>query len=224
MADKVWEILMKIKFVGFDPGGRKKFGWCVLTMEDGHETIKSGVVDDAEAAIEKVDDELDGVVPRCVGIDAPLYWISRGDRKADQAVREMYFSSKGVPGLKNEHLKATKVLAVNSLRGACLVQGLLVANMCMERWDSAEITECHPKALLHVSMAARDFVERSGMVEIDGDDDDERDAALAAFAAYFGREENKWEDLLKKEEQRPIFPLGLKDVHYWFPSLDNEKT
>ncbi len=126
-----------------------------------------------------------------------------GDRQADQIVRQMLVQAGG---------RTSSVLHVNSLMGACLVQGALAAHLGRTAWPGASITEAHPKALLHVSMPAADFIESiRQMIR----SDHERDAALAAFSALHGvRLDPAWRDL-RTLERGVWFPR--EPVSYWFP-------
>src|SRR6266446_4384905 len=110
---------------GADPGGKNNFGVAVL-LDDG--TYKTECVSFVEQAIDWIreHDHIDGV-----GIDAPLWWSSgpSGDRKAD-----------------NELRKYGPVQAPNSLRGAVLVQGVMLATRLRQLYPQISITEAHPKA------------------------------------------------------------------------------
>jgi len=75
--------------IGLDPGGKRQFGWCVAeSTRTGVRLKRSGVADHAAGAVEAARDYLrnfDEVA--AVGIDSPLFWVARGDRKADQTIR-----------------------------------------------------------------------------------------------------------------------------------------
>lgn len=193
-------------FVGFDPGGEKAFGWAVLSATGPNlSLVASGTCTGARTALSAAQ-AATSIAPVAFGTDAPLFWVDAGDRKADETVRKMVCAAGGKSGTVNH---------VNSLRGACLVQGVLVTRLAAELWPRAAITEAHPKALLAASQVARDFathIIRTLSTE------HERDAALAAYAAFsFVTQANDWHDLAAKE-QNPFFPGG-KRVAYWFPKL-----
>jgi predicted nuclease with RNAse H fold len=193
-----------MRYVGFDPGGIKAFGWAVL--EDGAsglDLVASGTCSSALNALNEAQ-EACGEVPAGFATDAPLFWVDAGDRKADAIVRTLVCSLKGQSGT---------VSHVNSLRGACLVQGVQVTRLACNRWPPAKVTEAHPKALLRVEEGARSFLKR---INISASKDHEKDAALAAYAAAaFVNQTDGWHDL-SLQEADPFFPGGTK-VAYWFP-------
>ena len=100
----------------------------------------------------------------------PLYWARAGERNADRKIRKGVAKAGGA---------SSTVGHVNSLRGACLVQGVLSAVALAEKWPEIAITESHPKALLAVWPDAAEFVKPFGFST-----DHERDAALGAYAAF----------------------------------------
>ena len=188
--------------VGMDPGGQNAFGWAVLEFRKGdYRLLASGTASGVPSVFRCVNQVLTHS-PVAVGIDAPLFWVPEGDRRADQVVRRMVCAAGGSSGT---------VSHVNSLRGACLVQGVLAAIEAHKHWPTAKLTESHPKALLLASSAARRFAERLNLSV-----EHERDAALAAFSAnaLIGQAEDL-HDLVKLDENA-IFPGG-KPVAYWFP-------
>lgn len=188
--------------VGLDPGGENAFGWAVLECNAGAYQLAATGTETGVPAVFRAIQKALPEAPVAVGIDAPLFWVPEGDRRADQAVRRLVCAAGGSSGT---------VSHVNSLRGACLVQGVLAAIEAHKHWPTAKLTESHPKALLLASSAARRFAERLNLgVE------HERDAALAAFSAnaLIGQTED-WHDLVKLDENA-IFPGG-KPVAYWFP-------
>jgi len=192
-----------MEYIGFDPGGKGAFGWCVASFNSDVPTCVGGVTNDASAALEAAKRALEGR-PAAIGIDAPLFWIASGDRIADSKVRDLVIAAGG---------HGATVGHVNSLRGACLVQGVLIARLAANAWPDAAITEAHPKALHKVCKAAKTFGERP---ELAGPGDHLRDAALAAFAAHaFATSASGWHDLAALE-QAPFFPGGAR-VQYWFP-------
>ena len=135
-----------------------------------------------------------------VGIDAPLYWSREGSRRSDLAVRDAIRKA-GAP-----HAAGT-VQDVNSLRGACLVQGMLAALKLREIYPDLLITEAHPKALLWLYPTSKHVMGRS---------EHERDALLAALAAAAAvRSEAGWRDLLL-EEPDAYSPIS-SPLHYFMP-------
>lgn len=190
--------------VGFDPGGAKAFGWAILTGTfEAPRLVGGGVCSGARAAMEEVARRLDEH-PIAVGIDAPLFWSQVGDRRADGVVRKLVCQAGG---------HGATVSHVNSLQGACLVEGAIVARLAQDRWPAARITEAHPKALLAVSADVKAF---ASIQSIQGDGHHLRDAALGALAALaMVQQRATWQDLAALEPAA-LHPLGV-NVEYWFP-------
>ena len=127
--------------VGFDPGGARKFGWALIHWRSREpEPIQDGdcgIASSAQSALNGVKKRLGNRRPNAIGIDAPLYWVN-GDveRVVDRKVREAL------------HGKTRRsVNHVNSLRGGCLAQGMMLAHLALRSWPRALITETHPAAL-----------------------------------------------------------------------------
>jgi len=197
---------LRMELIGFDPGGVGAFGWAVLAVDDGGQVLglRSGVESTAPDAIERAQACL-SANPTGVGIDAPLYWVEKGDRAVDGHIRRRVLDAGGRSGT---------VSAINSLQGACVAQGIICAQLARVRWPGTLITEAHPKALLRIDSEAGEFVEQwvPGSVATH-----ERDAALAAYAALQGVRANPaWRDLMGMD-LRPIYPAG-SEVSYWFPA------
>lgn len=132
--------------VGFDPGGAEKFGWSILHwFEDERPTrFTCGVESNARGAMDAVKSRLEesNCNPAAIGIDAPLYWIDgEGERAVDKTVR----------GALLEKSK-NSVVHVNSLRGGCLAQGMMLATLVRQyaNWANVLVTEAHPAALASV--------------------------------------------------------------------------
>jgi hypothetical protein len=104
MADKFrlinqlcsWSIM---NLIGLDPGGLKSFGWAILSIgEPGASiTLKTGVSSNAFSAINEASSAV-GEAPAGVGIDAPLFWLTEGDRKADARIRKLVCAAGGHSG------------------------------------------------------------------------------------------------------------------------------
>ena len=194
-----------MNLLGLDPGGLNNFGWASLRIgaPSAPPILATGVASNASAALSEASRAADEA-PTAVGIDAPLFWVAEGDRKADARIRKLVIAAGGHSGTVGH---------VNSLRGACLVQGVLAARQIADSWPSATITEAHPKALLRVNLQAREFLARHFP---NAPTEHERDAALAAFAAWAAVTKLAgWRDLLL-EETAPFFPSG-NAISYWFP-------
>lgn len=195
-------------FFGIDPGGKGNFGWCVIEVDEMGskiERLSSGT----KSSIGEVLSELARAthrIPLGAGIDAPLFWRLNGERKADQEIRKAVNRAGGHPATVGH---------INSLRGACLVQGVLAAISLAKLWPEIQITESHPKALLVVKPDSLALFNR-----INFGSDHERDAALGAYSALCHRQRSPgWRDWVESEEA-PIFPSGGR-VAYWFPCADS---
>jgi predicted nuclease with RNAse H fold len=191
--------------LGFDPGGRNRFGWASLRIDESGMPValKTGVCSTASTAVREAA-EVTNSVPVAVGIDAPLFWVKEGDRKADASIRRLVCDALG---------KSGTVAHVNSLRGACLVQGVLAALQIAETWPSTKVTEAHPKALLRMHPECNKFL---AAYLRDPSTEHQRDAALAAYAAWAAVARFPgWRDMVL-DEAAPFFPGGHR-VSYWFP-------
>lgn len=190
--------------IGLDPGGRGNFGWCIVAESDKMpvEPIASGLADHSHMAIANAHAAMPkNVTLVAAGIDAPLFWSRIGSRCADLTTRDA-FRLTGAP-----HASGT-VQDVNSLRGACLVQGMLAALSLRELYPSLPITESHPKALISLYPAAK---------AIGGKSEHERDALLSAVAAWaLSRGLPGWRDLYLAEPN-PYSPI-TPPLHYFSPS------
>lgn len=195
---------------GFDPGGQGAFGWAVLSLHGGVPSLRgSGTCSSAPEALAALQPRCD-VQPAAFASDAPLFWAHAGDRVVDQVVRKMVCASGGAGGTVGH---------VNSLRGACLVQGVLVSRMASERWPDAQISEAHPTALLCVSSDARDFAQH---VKNQVGTEHERDAAIAAYTAHALMSRLKgWRNLRDGEDSTTTFCPLRKPVSYWLPAAQS---
>lgn len=210
--------------LGFDPGGENGFGWSVAKDAPTLPlTVRAtGVVDNAQSAVDAAMAQVKkGESVVAVGIDAPLFWVATGDRNVDRIVRSE-LRGLGMPSLGGT------VQAVNSLRGACVVQGMLTGVLLRAAFPEVLITESHPKALLwQLRLANRDrhpsgialvtlsqFVVSSSI----GRQDHERDAAIGALSAWAMFHKPKgWRDLYL-EEPHPYSPITAP-LGYWMPHV-----
>lgn len=210
--------------LGFDPGGVNNFGWCVTQAKnDAQLRLRdSGVENYAEGAIEAALAKAEGFGEiGAAGIDSPLFWVPKGDRQADKTVRS------AMKQLGAVYVGGT-VQQVNSLRGACLTQGIMSAYLLRRKLPAIRITESHPKALLWLLRIANvecrvDNVTMSHLGDfIESDSphlsDHKRDAALGAVAAWaMINSRNGWRDLYQ-DEKNPFAPVS--PVEYWMPISD----
>ena len=187
-------------WVGADPGGEKKFGLAFLdaTEERNSHCITVSSVDDAVKEVEKRGELLG------VGIDAPMWWASRkgGSRRADERIRSIH---------RHTDMKSSTVQSPNSLRGAALVGGLMLALRIREKFPGTRITESHPRAVIHACEFDLEFFNCGN--------EHERDAAIGAMCAREGFEGRWTVDLAQdrhKSEQDP-FSYWLVPIHYFWP-------
>lgn len=195
-------------WVGADPGGARNFGLAILAGDGSVRTWCVSCADEAVDVLRKSVSE----PPAGIGVDAPLWWSSgrSGDRRADQWLRKTY------------HLTGGQVRAVNCLRGAALVQGMMFVQRVRELFPSVPVTETHPKAVLKalkVGNWAAFALMHDLSVEISNMTEHERDAVISAVAAREGFE-GRWPlDLSANRhasEQDPK-PYWLSPVHYFWP-------
>ncbi len=201
---------MKCLVAGFDPGGKGKFGWCIA-RPNPWEVIKVGVADHAVDAFCKVKyaaaERSGNWKLVAAGIDAPLYWPYTGQsRKSDEYIRKQIINRKKSAGT---------VQAVNSLRGACLAQGVMLAAILEENCSACRVTETHPKALLEVCPEAKKVAEGS-----DSATEHERDAVISAWAAARFIS-GKGRNLYCCEDKKAIH-VFLKKPWYWWPSENHD--
>lgn len=208
--------------IGFDPGGIGQFAWCLTEATDPPRLRHCGVSDHASGAVGAVSKHIDDSMQLlAAGIDSPLFWIGNGDRRVDQIVRTK------IHALGARNIWGT-VQSVNSLRGACLAQGILAAWLLRSRFPNIRITESHPKALLWLlELANKERPVREvrmshlcRLIDCDLQDlsEHERDAALGAVAALaMIRKADGWRDLALDENDAfvPVAP-----VEYWMPIND----
>lgn len=205
-------------YLGFDPGGASdggSFGWSICREVDGRlePPAKIGLATDAWDALNKVKKAIpsfghpNSLRVLAAGIDAPLFWSRVGKRVFDD----------------KEHLGA-KPIPINSLRGADVVQGPLLAKHLNDTWPRLTITECFPKALEKVLARTGEYQEDHQMLKCltDGMNADtgknhERDATLAAISAWAAihQDTTRWRDLYLLQWD-PITPFDLP-VSYWMP-------
>ena len=203
----------------FDPGGKGNFGWSVCRVVDDslQPPARTGLADHAWDAVAQTRRAIKtgfgagSARVLAAGIDAPLFWTLQGGRTADAAVRQA-LKETGVPSQK----LGGKVQHFNSLRGSCVVQGVLLSKLLHDTW-ALKITEAHPKALKRLLERS----EHSGvavMVErLTADLREHRlDATLAAVTAWaMHMRQPGWRDLYQ-QERCPVQPFD-NPVSYWMP-------
>ncbi|HEX4965660.1 MAG TPA: hypothetical protein VF173_32920 [Thermoanaerobaculia bacterium] len=214
-------------YLGFDPGGAREFGWCVARESSSGAlpltVLRTGValyaMDAVEAAICHVPA---GEPVLAAGIDAPLVW-SRGEgRRVEQVLRQQV-------RLAGSETAEGTVQHVNSLRGACVAQGMLTAVFLREAFAGLPLSEAHPKAWLWLSKATHrrptpaeitlaDLSEWCSLPDRHPPSEHERDAAVACLSAWaMIRRPQDWHDLYlyakEAESYSPLNPLPS----YWMP-------
>ena len=147
--------------------------------------------------------------PLGLGIDAPMWWSSckGAGRKVDESIRERYGIHPGT------------VQSANSLRGAALVGGAMLAIRIREIFPETGITETHPKALLNaLKLNEWEFAERFG-VPTNWSNDHERDALVGAVCAREGFEGRWIHDLAQQRHSSEQDPSNywLAPMHYFWP-------
>ena len=192
---KVW--------VGADPGGTGAFG---VALVDGSGRTSCTTVSSVDAAVKAI---AAAGTPLGVGIDAPMWWSATagGGRRADARLRKAYRIHPGT------------VQSVNSLKGAALVGGALLASKVREAMPGVPVTESHPKALLlALGLDGSGFAARFGICAA-WNDLHQRDAAIAAVCAREGFE-GRWPiDLADDRDDLEQDPRSywLAPVSYFWP-------
>jgi hypothetical protein len=213
---------VKKYLIGFDPGGKRAFGWCVI--QDGCKlplgVIDAGVADHAQGAVHAAYDVVQAKRGKVVGvgIDAPLFWVGCGCRQVDKDLRREIQECGGPKA-------ARTVQQVNSLRGACLVQGMLAGVLSRKRTRHVPISESHPKAAIrlwcrHPRIALRRLTAEFFTLPEDWRRSDKgynlRDAGLAALSAWaMVHKRSDWRNLYPDEER--VYSLVAPPLAYWMP-------
>lgn len=215
---------MHAYILGFDPGGQGNFGWSICDEVDGILQIPAttGLANDALDAIRCVKKEItifadSGNPPvLAAGIDAPLFWSTRGNREIDNVLDEDMRATGFPPPKRGGRI----VQAVNSLMGGCGVQGILLAKFLNETpWD-IKITESHPKVLDHLlkHSGQPSIVSMTQHLTANLTSSHESDATLCAVAAWamiHCQNSPKWRNLYEWESDH-VQPFGTP-VSYWMP-------
>ena len=191
-------------WVGADPGGKGRFGLAFVHVSGW---LCCDTVSSVEEAVKRI---VRAGMPLGIGIDAPMWWSAGpgAGRCADARLRKRYGLSGGT------------VQSGNSLRGAALIGGALLASRVREKFPSVRITESHPKALLGAFGWSELGFAKEFRIPMAWSDDHQRDAAIAAVCAREGFEDRWSTDLAKKHryacEQNPQ-TYWLKPMHYFWP-------
>jgi hypothetical protein len=190
-------------YLGFDPGGDRKFGVAYLDVN----CVMA-------CTVSNVDDALNWAVRVCgsrrpvaAGIDTLLHWATArsGLRPCDLQLRARYRPVQN------------SIMAPNSLYGAMVIGGIALAMRLRQKWPEVVLNETHPKLLLHalgaerykpetVDKAVQWFVERAQCVDRKVEGEHQLDAALSAWATQRGIAE-RWIDIIGPHSDL-LFPAG----------------
>ena len=198
------EMLVKKYWMGADPGGKGNFGLAFLDTTG--KRLRCATVSSVDEAVELITST---GIPLGLGIDAPMWWSSceGAGRKVDESIREKYGIHPGT------------VQSANSLRGAALVGGAMLAFRIRQKFPDTRITETHPKALLcALKIDEASFAKRFG-ISPDWKDEHQRDAAIGAVCAREGFERRWLSDLAlqRNHSEQDPFSYWLAPMHYFWP-------
>ena len=142
--------------------------------------------------------------PLGLGIDAPMWWSARkgGCRKADDFI------------CRDCGVQSGTVQSTNSLRGAALVGGALLASAMRQDYPNMRITETHPKALLiGMKCSGEEFLRKYGLSPM-WNNEHERDAVIGAVSVREGFEGRWTIDLSKRRYESEQDPKN-----YWLAPM-----
>ena len=202
-------------WAGADPGGYQSFGVARLG-DDG--SFSTHCVSSADEAVMWLGENIRGL-----GIDCPLWWSSgpSAARLVDARLRQSY-----------KNVRSGTIQEPNSLRGAVLVQGLMLALRARERWPGLRITEAHPKVLVvALNLCTRwneldvapEWNKACAQLGLSGPvpkTQHERDAVFAALAAREGFSGRWRQDLAaspRNTSEKDLAGLLLGPISYWWP-------
>ena len=122
-------------YLGFDPGGDRRFGVALLEGDCVTTSTISSVADAINWAVQECGQRQ----PIAAGIDTLLHWTTTrsGLRPCDLKLRADY------PAVQNS------VMALNSLFGAMAIGGMALALRLRQVWPEIVLNETHPKVLMH---------------------------------------------------------------------------
>jgi hypothetical protein len=121
-------------YLGFDPGGDRKFGVALLDGGCG----KASTVSTVDEATKWAIDVRGARKPKAAGIDTLLHWATSksGTRPCDERLGARY-------------PKARKsIMSPNSLFGAMAIGGMALALRLRQKWPETLLNETHPKVFL----------------------------------------------------------------------------
>jgi hypothetical protein len=201
-------------YLGFDPGGDRKFG--VALLKGG--CVKTSTVSTVDEAMKWAVNACGALKPKAAGIDTLLHWATckSGTRPCDERLRARY------PEARNS------IMSPNSLFGAMAIGGMALALRLRQEWPEILLNETHPKVFLHAHEKIYDatdsktientiiwFKSQKSVSEINIVGEHALDAALSAWSTRDGFAEG-WADIIGNHEKL-LFPAG--EVHYLWPQL-----
>ena len=167
---------------GADPGGTRNGRPCFGVAWLGKNgTFETSATDCAYSAFRWI--QKHSVVPLAIGVDCPLWWssLAGGQRQVDVLLRRKYRENIG-----------QSVQSLNSLRGAVLVQGMMLACEARKHWKDAKITETHPRALLKaMDLNTASWSTIAEKFDLDGPEPETRDQWDALLSAAVARNGHK---------------------------------
>lgn len=199
-------------YLGFDPGGDRKFG--VALLNGG--CVETFTVSTVDEAMKWAIDACEAREPKAAGIDTLLHWATSksGTRPCDERLGARYPKAK------------KSIMSPNSLFGAMAIGGMALALRLRKKWPEILLNETHPKVFLHAQDKVYDATDsktiettilwfkcqaRNTQANIVGEH--ALDAALSAWATQKGVVEG-WADIIGNREKL-LFPAG--EVHYLWP-------
>lgn len=203
-------------YLGFDPGGDRKFGVALLNGN----CVKTSTVSTVDDAMKWAVDARGARKPIAAGIDTLLHWATSksGMRPCDCQLRTRY------PAVKNS------IMPPNSLFGAMAIGGMALALRLRQKWPELVLNETHPKVLLHaldkrydpkdsetIELAIQWFVSQGPYTGPEIKKEHALDAAISAWATQKGVAEG-WIDIIG-DGDKLLFPAG-KVRYLWPKALD----
>jgi hypothetical protein len=197
-------------YLGFDPGGDRKFGVALL---DGN-CVTALTVNNVDDAMNWAVHVCGSRQPVAAGIDTLLHWATArsGLRPCVLQLRTRY------------RRVQNSIMAPNTVYGAMAIGGVALALRLRKVWPELVLNETHPKVLLHalgaerynpktVDVAVRWFINRAHCADWKIDGEHELDAALSSWATQTGLAEG-WVNIIGDPSDL-LFPAG--PVWYLWP-------
>jgi hypothetical protein len=211
---------MNGRVFGYDPGGNGKHGLASLDIKVGE--VVSAETKTVQTVQHVIDEILMESCPIGIGIDTLTEWRTgtSGVRSADDWLCRTYVKCK------------QSVLSPNELRGAMVINGMIVLLRLRDRWQKLPASETHPKVVFHAltgreliygDVGLPDRIERllawlglgEGTVQIRNNH--EWDALISAFCVLKGlRGEwtNNLHEPIRAVEHEMVRPAG-RTFYFW---------